>query len=925
MLYTDLQTCQKSPPVNSSLRAFAFAALVFLAAPFVAPPAVAQTLPAGVSRVQSVEGINEYRLANGLQVLLIPDDSKPTTTVNLTYHVGSRHENYGETGMAHLLEHLLFKGSPKHPKVWAEFTRRGLAANGSTWFDRTNYTASFSANDDNLRWYLGWQADSMTHSYIARRDLDTEMTVVRNEMEMGENSPDRILFSKTLATMYQWHNYGKDTIGARADVENVDIPRLQAFYRKYYQPDNATLIVSGKFPRDKILPWIAQTYGVIKKPTRVLPKLYTLDAVQDGERTVTLRRSGGVPVLYSAYHVPPGSHPDYAAVEMLGLIMGEAPAGRLHKRLTEKGLAATTFAFSAGLADPGFALFGAQLGPAQEVDAARRELLATLESVASEPITAEELERAKTKWLKGWELAFTNPETVGISLSESVAQGDWRLFFLTRDRVRDVTLEQVQRVAVQRLLESNRTLGVYVPTDKPQRAPEPARVDVAAEMKTFKPQSAAAAVEAFEATPANIEQRTQRFEVGGVKVALLPKGTRGAAVQATLTLRFGNEKTLFGQGEVAETVAELLDKGSQTMTRQQVQDRLDALHTEMSIGGGAGVVSVSLSSRRENLADAIALVGDLLRHPSLPAEALEEVRRQSLSAIEQQRKEPRAVVSNALARLGNPYPRGDLRYARTFDEIVQDVASVTLEQVREHHRRFYGASTGEFAAVGDIDVPALKKALQAAFGDWKSGEPFTRVPDPLVVVPPERLMLSTPDKQNATMRVELPLPLSDKDADYAALTMANYLLGSGGSSRLWKRIREVEGLSYDVRSSIGWSNFEPNSQWTASAIFAPQNQPKVEAAFREELARALKDGFTAQELAEGQRGLLSFRRLSRAQDATVAGTLAGNLYIGRTFARAAEVDAQLQALTLEQVNAALRRHLKPENFVYGFAGDFKKP
>ena len=911
--------------MNSSLRAFAFAAFVFLAAPFAASPAMAQALPTGVSRVQSVEGINEYRLANGLQVLLIPDDSKPTTTVNLTYHVGSRHENYGETGMAHLLEHLLFKGSPNHPKVWAEFTRRGLAANGSTWFDRTNYTASFSANDDNLRWYLGWQADSMIHSHIARRDLDTEMTVVRNEMEMGENSPDRILFSKTLATMYQWHNYGKDTIGARADVENVDIPRLQAFYRKYYQPDNATLIVSGKFPRDKVLPWIAQTYGVIKKPTRVLPKLYTLDAVQDGERTVTLRRSGGVPVLYSVYHVPPGSHPDFAAVEMLGLIMGEAPAGRLHKRLTEKGLAATTFAFSEGLADPGFALFGAQLGPAQEVDAARRELLATLESVAGEPITAEELERARTKWLKGWEMAFTNPETVGISLSESVAQGDWRLFFLTRDRVRDVTLERVQRVAEQRLLESNRTLGVYLPSDKPQRAPEPARVDVAAEMKTFKPQSAAAAVEAFEATPANIEQRTQRFETGGVKVALLPKGTRGAAVQATLTLRFGNEKTLFGQGEVAEAVAELLDKGSQTMTRQQVQDRLDALHTEMSIGGGAGVVSVSLSSRRENLADAIALVGDLLRHPSLPADALEEVRRQSLSGLEQQRKEPRAVVANALARLGNPYPRGDLRYARTFDEIVQDVSGVTLEQVREHHRRFYGASTGEFAAVGDIDVPALKKALQAAFGDWKSGEPFTRVPDPLVVVPPERLMLPTPDKQNATMRVELPLPLSDKDADYAALTMANYLLGSGGSSRLWKRIREVEGLSYDVRSSIGWSNFEANSQWTASAICAPQNQPKVEAAFREELARALKDGFTAQELAESQRGLLSFRRLSRAQDATVAGALAGNLYIGRTFARAAEVDAQLQALTLEQVNAALRRHLKPENFVYGFAGDFKKP
>ena len=907
--------------MNSLLRALSLVLSLWV----VVPPATAQSLPAGLSRAQSVEGIDEYRLANGLQILLIADDSKPTTTVNLTYHVGSRHENYGETGMAHLLEHLMFKGSPKHPNVWSEFTKRGLAANGSTWFDRTNYTASFSANDDNLRWYLGWQADALTHSFIARKDLDTEMTVVRNEMESGENNPDRILFSKTLATMYQWHNYGKDTIGSRSDVENVDIPRLQAFYRQYYQPDNATLIVSGKFQSAKVLQWIAQAFGVIKKPARVLPALYTLDPAQDGERSVTLRRSGGVPVLYAAYHIPPGSHPDYAAVELLGMLMGEAPAGRLHKRLTEKGLASTTYAFAQGLAEPGFALFGAQLGPNQDVDAARAELLATLESVSREPITTEELERARIKWLKSWEQAFTDPETIGISLSESVAQGDWRLFFLTRDRIRGATLADVQRVAEQRLLPANRTLGVYLPTDQPQRSPAPARVDVAAELKSLKPKGAEAAVESFEATPANIDRRTQRSEIGGLRVALLPKGTRGASVQATLNLHFGDEKSLFGQGEVADTVVALLDKGTATMTRQQVQDRLDALHTEIRIGGGAGSVSVQLSSRREHLAGAIALVADLLRHPSFPAESLLEVKRQSLSSIEQARKEPHSVISNALARLGNPYPRGDVRYARTFDEIVEDVNGVTLEQVREHHRRFYGASRAEFGAVGDMDVAAVRQALQTAFGDWKSGEPFARIPQPIVSVPAQRLLLKTPDKQNATMRVELPVPLSDNDADYAALTMANYLLGSGGSSRLWKRIREVEGLSYDVRSTMDWNNIEQHSEWSASAIFAPQNRPKVEAAFREEIARALKDGFTAKELAEGQRGLLNFRRLSRAQDASVAAGLAGNLYLGRTFARSAEVDAQLEALTLSQVNDALRRYLKPEDFVYGFAGDFKQP
>lgn len=904
------------------LRRFLCASLA-LAASFFVQAAVAQNLPAGLTRVQSVEGVTEYRLANGLQLLLIPDDSKPTTTVNMTYRVGSRHENYGETGMAHLLEHLLFKGTPKHRNLLGEFTKRGLAANGTTWLDRTNYFASFSANDDNLKWYLDWQADAMVNSFIARKDLDTEMTVVRNEMEMGENSPDRMLFEKTLATMYQWHNYGKSTIGARTDVENVDIPRLQAFYRTYYQPDNATLIVAGKFEPAKVLTWVAQSFGKLKKPTRKLPVQYTLDAVQDGERSITLRRVGGVPLLMAAYHVPPAANPDYAAVEAINLIMGDTPAGRLHKRLTARQLAAGTFAFAQGLAEPGFTIFGAQLSPAQEPEAARVEMLATLESVATVPITDEELKRAQAQWAKSWEQAFTNPETVGVAMSESVAQGDWRLFFLQRDRVRDLKLADVQRVAEQHLLPANRTLGVYAPVDKPVRAPAPAKVDVAAELKSFKPQAAAAAVAAFDASPANIDRLTQRFELGGLKVALLPKGARGSAVQATLTLRFGDEKTLFGHGEVPDVVAAMLDKGTGTRNRQQIQDRLDALKTEMRISGGAGRVTVTLSSRKEHLPEAIALVGDLLRNPVFPADSLDELKRQVLADIEQQRKEPEAVASNALARLGNPYPRGDVRYASSFDEMVADVKAVTQPQLSAFHQRFYGIGRAEFGAAGDMDVPAVRAALEKAFAGWRAGEPYSRVPRPLLPVKGQRVMLATPDKQNATLLVKQSVPLSDIDADYPALSMANYLLGSGGQSRLWTRIRETDGLSYDVRSTVNWNSHQPHSVWQASAIFAPQNLTKVEMAFKQELTRALKEGFTEKELAEGKRGLLSFRQLSRAQDGNLAAGLANNLDLGRTFATSARVDEALAQLTLDRVNTALQTYIKPDSFVSVIAGDFK--
>ncbi|MDB5999560.1 MAG: hypothetical protein JWP52_1259, partial [Rhizobacter sp.] len=425
-------------------------------------------------------------------------------------------------------------------------------------------------------------------------------------------------------------------------------------------------------------------------------------------------------------------------------------------------------------------------------------------------------------------------------------------------------------------------------------------------------------------TPDNIEARTQKFAVGGLQAALLPKGTRGGAVRASLTLRFGDEKSLFGQSEVAELTGALLDKGTKTMTRQQIQDRLDELQTEMRIRGTAGRVSVSLSSRRDELPAAIALVGDLLRNASFPPEALDELKRQSLAGLEQQRKEPDALVENAIERLGSPYPRGDVRYTDTFDESVQNINAVTIEQVRAFHQRFYSANKGEFGAAGDLDVAAVREALEAAFGHWTGGVPFTRVPQPLVPVPPERLMIGTPDKQNAMMLVRLAVPLTDNDADYPALMMANYLLGSGGSSRLWKRIRESEGLSYDVRSNISWSSHEPNSSWQASAIFAPQNRPKVEAAFREELARAQKDGFTQQELDEGRRGLLSFRGLSRAQDAMVASSLANNLYLGRTFMVSAKVDDALAKLTLDEVNVALRKYLKPDQFVVGFGGDFKE-
>jgi len=909
------------------LRSLCFGWLVTVCAA-VAAQAPAKPPPAGMTQVTSVEGVTEYRLANGLQVLLVPDDSKPTTTVNVTYRVGSRHESYGETGMAHLLEHLIFKGTPTQKDLFGEFSKRGMRANGTTSTDRTNYFASFSANDDTLRWYLGWQADAMLNSFIARADLDTEMTVVRNEMESGENSPSRVLLEQTLAAMYQWHNYGKSTIGARSDVENVDIGRLQAFYRLHYQPDNATLIVAGRFDAAKVLGWVAQSFGALPRPTRVLPTTYTLDPAQDGERSLTLRRVGGAPFIFVGYHVPPGAHPDFAATLLLAQVLGDTPGGRLHKRLVEKQLAASTFASAWSLAEPGPMFLGASLAPGQDVERAKAEILAVTQSLAAEPVTAEELSRARTQWLNAWDQGFADPEVIGVQLSSAISQGDWRLYFLQRDQLRRVTLADVQRVALERLRADNRTVAVYLPTPTPERAPAPARVDVAALLKDYRGDAQVAQVEAFDPTPARIDERTQtRSLASGLKVALLPKATRGNTVVAQLRLRYGDLASLSGQTVVGPFTAALLDKGGAGMTRQQIADRFDQLQADVGIGAGSQSVSVNISTKRQHLPAVVELVGRLLREPAFPAEPLEELRRQSLAGLESQRTEPGAVVSKRLARHGNPYPRGDLRYAATVEESEAELRAVTLDQLKAFHRRFYSAALGEFSAVGDFDAVAVTQALERALGNWQQpaagAQAYARVPQPLVAVAPARLTEITRDKPNANLLGGMALPLNDLHADFPALMLADHIFGGGGSSRLWKRIRESDGLSYDVRSGVGWSSYDANSGWRVSAIFAPQNQPKVEAAFNQELARSLKDGFTQQEVDAARSSLLQSRQLNRAQDGILSAVLVNNLERQRSFASSQRVDDALTALTLEQVNAAWRRYIDPARLVLVWGGDFK--
>ncbi|CAM3894635.1 M16 family metallopeptidase [Bordetella tumulicola] len=895
---------------------------------FLAFQAGATTLPSGASEVASVEGITEYRLSNGLRVLLAPDASKPTTTVNMTYLVGSRQENYGQTGMAHLLEHMLFKGTPTIRNALGEFSRRGLQANGSTSTDRTNYFASFASDPDTLKWYLGWQADAMINSLIAKEDLDSEMTVVRNEMESGENNPFRVLMQKMQAAAYQWHSYGKSTIGARTDVENVDVGQLRAFYHQYYQPDNAVLIVSGKFDPQATLNAISDTLGKLPKPQRTLPPEYTVEPVQDGERAVTLRRAGGTPLVAAMYHIPAAGSPDYIPFDLAATILSDTPSGRLYHALVPTKLAAGVFGFTMDQHDPGVGMFGAQLQPGMDQDKALKTLTTTLESLREKPFTQAELDRARSKWLTSWQQLYADPEQIGVALSEAIAGGDWRLLFLMRDQVRQAKLEDVQRIATQYLIPSNRTEGRYIPTEKPQRAPLLQRPDLTETLKDYKGDPNFKQTDAFDPSPANIDALTQRSSLdlpnGAVQLALLPKDTRGGRVQAELLIHFGDAESLRGQRINAAAVADLLERGTSTLSRQEIQDRFDAMQAEVSFSGADTDLTVAMSAAGDQLPALIGLVLDVVRNASFPQAEVEEYQRQTLTSIRSAMTEPTSLASRALARQNNPWPADDVRYVPTFDESLAQTEQIQRDALVAFHKRFYGAGAIKFSAVGDFQADAVKQALTTGLNGWQKAPAYTRLSKPYRDIKAENFDIETPDKANAFYISRMPLKIQDTNPDYPALYLANFLLGTSETSRLWNRVRETEGLSYNVRSNLSVSSYEPTASWTVYAIYAPENRDRLETAITEELARAVKDGFTSEEIKDGIAALLNYRKLSRAQDSVLASAWISYLDRGRTFEWSAQIDEKIAALTPDAVNAALRKYLQPSAFSTAVAGDFAK-
>jgi zinc protease len=928
------------------------------------------SLPANgtLSFVRELGDVREYRLPNGLQVLLLKDTQRPAMSVNITYRVGSRHEGLGEYGAAHLLEHMLFKpvGSgtpPKYNDSKTNMQTLGMRWNGTTSYDRTNYFANFVTDDgklpERLDFMIGWLAAMMTQARFTPEDLKSEMTVVRNEFEGADNDGGRILGDRMRSAAYTTHGYGHPVLGTRADIENVPHERLMQFYKLHYRPDNATLIVAGDFNPDEVKTRIWREFGAIAKPAAPLPQTYSAEPPQEGEKQVILRRTGGLASAVVAYHGPAGPTREAIAATLLATTLGQE-GGPLAKALTMQKLAVTERAYFRGQREPSqlWAGIGLPERAAGDTDAqyevkAQSSAAALAKVVEVYRPTAQELETARGSIQAGQRAMFRSSEAMASILSEAVAGGDWRLPWVQRELVAKITLEEVHQAAQTYLIPSNRTSGLFLPIPAgntlaraPQTLAPPANaVDqlVSSTINSIAPRAQSITANApndsknsnltsipvkkdapsFTISHETMAKHTQQGRLvvngqPGLKVAVMTRQTKDDRVNATLRLRWGTLESVRGSGVLANMLSPNIPDGmaaaravagnSAAMDAQQIKARLQELDASIRFSSSAGALGASLEFPAQNTAAVLTFMSDLLRRPAFETAVFERNQRAMLANLQPIRTNPNNIAGNLLERNHRShYAAGDPREVRLLEDTERQMREATAAQLRAYWQRFGGAQHGEMVFAGPIELAAVQTQLQSLWGDWASKE--AHVPWEGAHAAPVGeafIKLQVPEKANATYTARIAFPFNQQHPDFAPLLAGVEIMSRLG---LFDRIREKEGISYGVSSALDAPWYGDAGSININASFAPQNLERLRTAVREVLQQTRDNGYNFLIVSGAKSAILARRKDRLTQPANAIDTIAFNLREGRAFDANQEFDARYEKLDSTAVNAALKKYL----------------
>ena len=862
-------------------------------------------------------GIQEFALSNGLRVLLVENHSAPVVTVQVIYRVGSRNEAVGHTGSTHFLEHMLFRGTPnfnksKGTQIAQVLNRIGANFNATTWLDRTTYYETVPA--DQLELALQIESERMQHAWIRDKDRQAEMTVVRNELERDENEPDSIMWKHLFAHAFVAHPYHHPTIGWHSDVEGVPTSRLRQFYKEFYHPNNASLILVGDFKTEAALAMVQGYFEPIPSSPRPIPAMYTAEFPQQGERRFEIRRPGQLGIVQMAWHVPPVEHIDSHALDVLQDVLSEGVNSRLYQALVEKHLAVYAGGYNLQLRDPGIFIISAKLSSESthdQVEAAIDEVLRTIQET---PPDERELSRVKSQTRAAFSYQRHGTHQLSSMLAEFEATSSWRYMVHYLEQLEKVTPEDVLRVARTYFKRDNRTVGRFVPAAAEE-------VDVSQRMQITAAPAVSAVQKKKPAARGRSEITRQRF---GNAVLLAQENHLDNTVAIQGKLRGGQIFNPTGDSALSQLAAGMLKKGTQKRGKLELADALAQMGSSLDFRLGTDSVTFSLRCLSEHTEETLGLLREILREPVFDKGEFDKLKKQRIDRLKQRLDSTDAMAYDLLYR--QLYPEPHFHYQPAVAELIAATEATTLADVEQFYHTYYGSGGMMVAGVGDLDPIGLHDFLCHAFADWN---PETRELPPIDDVPLQAqgdvLVHGMPDKANVSIVLGHQTSLKRLDKDYFPAMLANHVLGQSSlSSRLGVRIRDELGLTYGIYSffpDVG-RNAGP---WAVSVTTHPDNVHAAIAETRKVTERFVKQGMTATELEEAKSSLIGSYLVHLTTNPEIAGRLLQLEQFGLGLDYFSKRAKEIQRVTHEQVLKALEHHVHPDRLTVAIAGNYATP
>ena len=875
--------------------------------------------------------VTEYMLKNGLKVLIKEAHAAPVASCYIWYKVGARNERPGITGITHWVEHMLFKGTPSFPK---EELKRVIERNGGQWngFTNSDYTAYYETLPaDKIELGIQIEADRMHNSIFDANEVQQERTVILSEREGAENYPQFLLREEVQAAAYKAHPYQWGVIGWKSDLQSITREDLYNYYRDYYAPNNATLVLAGDFNPDDMLEK-AHKYFADIPPGKPVPPPRTAEPEQYGERRVLVRRAGNVAHISIAYHVPAVGDEDIYPLSVLQMVLSSGRSSRLYKAIVHQELATSAYFYVGTMIDPGLAWLAAEVSASIQPERVEEALLAEIERTQAEPITDDELHKAINQAEANFIYAQDSVSKLAERLGYYETIANYKYVYTYLDNIRQVTREDIQRVAAKYLTEDNRTVGYFMPI-QPGGGVGRQKAEGEENYYFVNDQQSAHRVLAegipscgnsfslshpHPSSAASSDIPTRFVRDNGL-VLIVAENHSLPVVSISGRLKAGGKYDTDEQAGIGYFVANMLSKGTESRTWEQIAAEIETVGASINFGGGIETASFGARLLTKDFASVLSVLSDVLLHPSFPEEEIEKYRVQLYSQLKSWDDSPAQVADKEIRTL--IYPAGHA-YHRRLQGYEETVSKFKREDLFSFYHRYYRPDVAMIAVVGDVDTDDTVDKIRNAFADWKvDGEPADFAIPPVEMQGASKKSIPMMDKS----QVEIALGhkgISRTNPDFYAVDVMNRILGgSAGLGRLFNYVRDVEGLAYSV-----WSSFSAGlgeGPFIAGAGVNPENVERVIQSILTQIKKLKEDGITQGELSDAQNMLIGNFALSMETNGGIANVLLNAELFGLGLDYPQRHAQIYRSVTKEQVEEAAAKYLHPGKCSVVTAGPYE--